>query len=145
MAKMGRPTKYEGEKTIELAVRACRTLGCTDKQLAEFLEIDEGTLINWKYDHPEFFKSIREAKFEYDTDNVEVALRKRAEGFTQVVQEIVDGEVREVEKYFPPDPGSIRYWTSNRRREYWKDKQDVEHTGNLTLTPVLNIGVKKDK
>lgn len=58
--KVGRPTYFK-EEYVELAYKYC-LLGATDKDLAQFFEVTETTINNWKNDHPEFFESIKKGK-----------------------------------------------------------------------------------
>jgi hypothetical protein len=53
----GRPAEFRDAFCSE-ATHLCR-LGATDKDLAEFFEVDERTINRWKHDHPEFCQSIK--------------------------------------------------------------------------------------
>ena len=48
----GRPSKFKPEY-IEQA-RKLALLGTTDREVAEFFEVDERTVYRWQHDHPEF-------------------------------------------------------------------------------------------
>lgn len=91
-------------------------MGATDEEISEILEIHKDTFYAWKNKYPEFSDAIKEGKEVADA-NVVKSLYKRANGF------------KEDDKYFPPDPTSCIFWLKNRRRNQWRDKQDVEHTG----------------
>ena len=38
----------------------------------------------------------------------------------------------EVERAIPPDTTAQIFWLKNRKREAWRDKQEVEHSGEMT-------------
>ena len=75
----GQPTKYDS-KYAEQAYKLC-LLGHTDKELADFFEVDESTINNWKNAHPEFFESIKAGKEVADAE-IAVSLYHRAKGYS---------------------------------------------------------------
>lgn len=141
---VGRPTKYEGEKTCKQAEKLC-LLGADDKKLADFFEVDPDTIAEWKNVYPEFSESVSKGKLEYDNDNVEKAVLKRALGFMRRVERVSKDGIVECLEEVPPDPVSFKFWLTNRRREYWKDKQDIEHSGNVQVAPVINFLLPEKK
>ena len=132
----GRPTKYD-ERFNDIAYQMCKQFGAADKQLAKTLSISEATLNNWKKKHPEFLESIRKGKDEYDTANVEIALRDRAIGYSHpdVHISVWKGEVivTDIVKHYPPDPLSCIFWLVNRSRGRWKhvNKTDIDIGPNV--------------
>ena len=44
--------------------------------------------------------------------------------------EIVQTQIR---KYYPPDTTAGIFWLKNRKPAEWRDKQEVEHSGNVTI------------
>ncbi|MDR8011858.1 terminase, partial [Escherichia coli] len=38
-----------------------------------------------------------------------------------------------LEKYYPPDTTAAIFWLKNRQKDKWRDKQEVEHTGEVNL------------
>ncbi len=126
----GRPTKYD-EKYAEQAYKLC-LLGATDEEMADFFEVTETTINNWKIEFPEFFESIKKGKQVAD-GNVADRLYQRALGFEHDSEEIkvADGEVVRVpvRKIYPPDPTSMIFWLKNRQPKKWRDKQEIEQTG----------------
>lgn len=156
----GRPTKYE-EKYNEQAYKLC-LLGATDKDLADFFEVEEQTINNWKHDFPQFFESIKEGKTIADMHLAE-KLKNKAEGAvinTQQafkVKETVyeQGQRIEREKIVvvdlkqeqPPDTTALIFWLKNRAGKYWRDKQEIDHTTGgekISFTPInfVNEGNK---
>ncbi len=130
----GQPTKYKAEHA-ELAYRFC-LLGAIDAQLAEMFEVKESTINNWKKRHPEFTKSIRMGKIIADAE-VANSLYKQATGYTRKIRKVfaVMGEpqIIEIEEYFPPNVTASKFWLINRDKKHWRDKQDVEHSGEVGL------------
>lgn len=110
----GRPSNYKDEYTF-LAYKYA-LLGATDKQLAEFFDVTEKTINNWKHEHVEFLHALKDGKDVADA-NVAEALYKRATGFTVA------------DKYYPPDTAAAFIWLKNRAG--WRDKQEIEHSGNI--------------
>ena len=53
----GRPSKYKPEY-VEQAQKLA-TLGATDREAAEFFDVNEATLHRWKHEHPEFCESLK--------------------------------------------------------------------------------------
>ncbi|MGC6358379.1 helix-turn-helix domain-containing protein, partial [Pasteurella multocida] len=108
-------------------------LGATDKDIANFFEVSESTLNNWKNEYPEFLESIKKGKMLADA-NVAERLYKRALGY-----EAPDVDIRVIEnkivetpliKHYPPDPTSAIFWLKNRQPEKWRDKQVIDHTNS---------------
>jgi len=132
--KGGRPTKYK-EEYNEQAEKLCK-LGATDQELADFFEVDVSTINNWKIDFPQFFESIKKGKILADS-NVAERLYQRALGFEHDSEEIkvTDGQVVRVpiRKIYPPDPTAAIFWLKNRRPKEWRDKQEIEQSGGLTI------------
>lgn len=122
----GRPTAYK-EEYAELAYKFC-LLGADDKKLAEFFEVKEQTINNWKKAHPEFFESIKRGKVIADAE-VADSLYKRATGYTHKETKVFNnqGEIvtHDVDKHYAPDPTAIAYWLNNRQRGQWAQRQDV--------------------
>jgi hypothetical protein len=142
----GRPTEYKEEYCIQVE-KLCK-LGATDKEIADFFEVTEQTINNWKTDFPEFFESIKRGKTLADA-NVADRLYQRAIGFEHDSEEIKivsDGqgmgssiERVPVRKIYPPDTAAAIFWLKNRQRNKWRDKQEVENTNfnynSKDLTP----------
>lgn len=134
----GRPTKYREEFNIQ-AEKLCK-LGATDKELAEFLDISESTLNEWKHIYPDFSESIKAGKVLADS-NVADRLYQRALGFEHDSEEIKvsDGLVIRVpiRKIYPPDSTAAIFWLKNRRPKEWRDKQEIDqkttHTGEVNI------------
>jgi hypothetical protein len=133
MAELGRPTKYKEEYDLQ-AYKLC-LLGHTDKELANFFEVDESTINNWKVDYPNFFESIKKGKEIADAD-VTDSLFKRATGYNAPDTDIkmFEGQIIKTDlvKHYPPDPTAMIFWLKNRQPKKWRDKQEVDNNVNIT-------------
>lgn len=143
-SKGGRPSAYR-EEFAEQARKLC-LLGATDKELADFFEVSEATINNWKLAHYEFLESIKRGKQIADGE-VADRLYQRAMGFVapDVDIRVIENKIVEtpLEKYYPPDTAAAIFWLKNRQKDKWREKQDVNHTsddGSMTpKAPVYNI------
>lgn len=131
MAKRGRPTKYKDE-FAEQARKLC-VLGATDADLADFFNVTEQTINNWKNDHEGFFESLKVGK-DYSDSLVVQALFKRATGYSHPEDKIFNhaGEplVVPTEKHYPPDATSCIYWLNNRQPDLWRGRREPEGDTN---------------
>jgi hypothetical protein len=134
----GRPTTYK-EEYNEQVTKLCR-LGATDKEIADFFNVNEDTIHEWKKVHPEFSESIKAGKMFADA-NVAQRLYERAMGFEHDSEEIKvvsvgnngGSEVERVQirKVYPPDSTAAIFWLKNRRPKEWRDKQEIEQTSTI--------------
>jgi DNA-binding XRE family transcriptional regulator len=128
----GRKTKYKQEYD-ELAFNYC-LLGAKDTQLAEFFNVTEQTINNWKKDHPSFFESIKKGKQDADAE-VANSLFHRAKGYSHPEVKVFNnqGEIvtHDTVKHYAPDPTSAIFWLKNRQPKLWRDKQEIENTHKI--------------
>jgi hypothetical protein len=132
---MGRPSKYQ-PAFAEQALKLCR-LGATDKELADFFQVEEQTINNWKQAHPEFLESLKQGKGLADAE-VADKLFKRATGYEHKAVKITaspDGRehLTEYVERYPPDTTAAIFWLKNRRPDVWRDKTDVNHSGTVGI------------
>lgn len=136
--KRGRPTDYRPE-FVDQARKLCR-LGATDMELADFFSCSVPTLYRWQAEHDEFRKSIKLGKDEPDT-RVERSLYQRAVGYSHPDVHISNFQgqvtITPIVKHYPPDVAAAFIWLKNRRPESWRDKQEIEHTGQADLAEIL--------
>lgn len=112
--------------------------GWTDVEVADFLEITEKTITNWKKKYLEFFNKVYDWKDQADR-RVERALYERAIGYSHTEQKLMNvsqgsgnGSVVERHdtiKHYPPDTSACEFWLKNRRGKYWKEKQEIVLSG----------------
>lgn len=139
---MGRPTKYK-EEYAEQAYKLC-LLGATDADLADFFDVEESTINNWKHDYPQFLESIKKGKVEADAVIAE-KLFHRAKGYEHPEDKIFNDNgkplVVPTVKHYPPDTTAAIFWLKNRQSAKWRDKQDIEQTGDMNI----NINIRGSK
>lgn len=149
----GRPTEYKSEYCVQVE-KLCK-LGATDKEIADFFEVDESTVNRWKLEYPEFCESIKKGKIIADAE-VAHSLHKRAIGYQydEVTYEKIgpgDDKVevgeqgmetvkqdqykkKVVTKEVPPDVAAQNIWLKNRRgrvdkgAQRWADKVETGFT-----------------
>lgn len=136
----GRPTDFKPEYA-EQAAKLCG-LGATDYELADFFKVDTRTIYRWKNQHEEFCQAVKVGKDMAD-DRVERALYNRAVGYSFESEKVFQFQgviVRaDTVEHVPPDAGAAFNWLKNRRKDDWRDKQDVEHSGAVSLVPTINL------
>jgi hypothetical protein len=107
-------------------------LGATDKKLADFFEVEESTINEWKLVHADFAESITRGKEAADAE-IAQALFHRAKGYShpEVDIKVVASEIVQTPlvKHYPPDTAAASLWLRNRQPKLWRDKQDLEHSG----------------
>lgn len=122
----GRPTKYKSGYNQQ-AEKLCK-LGATDKELANFFEVNEDTINQWKKTHPEFSESLKKGKQIADAE-VADKLFKRATGYEHpdIDIKVINNKIvkTKLTKHYPPDTVAGIFWLKNRQKGKWRDKQDI--------------------
>jgi hypothetical protein len=138
----GRPTKYKPEY-VDQVEKLCK-LGATDKEIADFFDVTESTLNEWKKAYQEFSVSLKAGKLIADAMVAE-KLFQRATGFThpEIDIKMYEGKIIKtpIIKQYPPDSTAAIFWLKNRKPEQWRDKQEIHHT--LPEKQVMEIGGQK--
>ena len=123
--------------------------GLTDEQIAKNMGISRSTLNEWKKKFPDISDTLKKGKEVVDVE-VENALLKRALGYstTEVTRErALNPETGKVElvvtkavtKEVPPDTTAQIFWLKNRRPDLWRDKQNVELSGEVASNPFAGL------
>ena len=137
---MARPTDYRQEYA-EQARKLC-LLGFTDKQLADFFDVNESTITRWKQKYPEFRTSIKSGKVVADAQVVE-SLFKKAMGMEVTEVEVRGNDEnkikRVIKKYIPPDTTAQIFWLKNRQPELWREKSTVANEVKIETSPISSI------
>lgn len=155
-----------------ILVEAWARNGLTDEQIAKNLGISKDTFYKYKKEHADFSDSLKRGKEVVDIE-VENALLKRALGYKykevtkeKVLQKDSSGRplvdmhgmpvyklevTKEITKEVSPDTTAQIFWLKNRKPEVWRDKQQIEHSGNinnpyegLTKEQLLKIASEED-
>ena len=153
--KGGRRGKYVDWITPEglIKLQGWSRDGLSDEQLAEKMGIHVSTLYDWKNDHSEIAEALREGK-EIPDRKVENALYQRC--FDHTVKIAKTFKVKETgyddngkrwerehlengfdEVAIPADTKAQQFWLSNRKPDMWRDKKDVELSGNVDFSSVI--------
>lgn len=116
--------------------------GLIDEQIAKNLGIGIRTLYEYKEKYPQFSQSLKKGKEVVDIE-VENALLKRALGYDyteETIETLVDGseKYKTVTKHMAGDITAQIFWLKNRRPDKWKDKNIVEHEGELKTEDPFN-------
>ncbi|MBC5712343.1 transposase [Hungatella sp. L12] len=112
--------------------------GLIDEQIAENIGINPATLYDWKKKYPEISEALKKGKEVVDIE-VENALLKRALGYeyteTKTEEYMVEGvpvkRVTKTVKEVIPDTTAQIFWLKNRRPMQWRDKHDMELSGEV--------------
>ena len=127
----GRISEYK-DTFPRMAEKLCK-LGAIDKDLADFFEVSEQTINNWKQEYKEFYLALKKGKLIADA-NVAESLYKRATGYEHKEDVIFNDKgtplVVPTIKRYPPDTTAMIFWLKNRRPGEWRDKQEISHVAN---------------
>lgn len=139
----GAPTKYRKEYD-EQVYKLC-LLGMIDSELADFFEVEESTINNWKKDFPSFLESMNRGK-KIANAEVAAALYKRATGFERPdsVKIFMPANASKpvyakYTEYFPPDASAAFRFLNNREPEKWRDKREVKLEGMPEIGVLLDL------
>ena len=140
MGSLPRQSKYirDGWNEKLEVVQGWARDGLTDEQIAEKMGIHPSTLYDYKKKYPELSESLKKGKEVIDRE-VENALLKRALGYeyTEVTKE--GGIVtKEVTKEVKADTTAQIFWLKNRKPKEWRDKQEIEHSGEIEIEVSLD-------
>lgn len=144
MAK-GRPSRWDELEMDDklILVEGWAKDGDTDKTIAEKLSVSEVTLNKWKKEKPLFVEALKNGKEIIDR-HVENALLKRAMGYKydEITREpVTDPDTgkdvlavsKVITKQVAPDVTAQIFWLKNRKPKEWRDKQELEHSGNMVI------------
>lgn len=133
----GRPSDYKAE-FADRAEKLCR-LGATVTDLADFFEVSDRTIYRWQVQHEAFCQALKVGKAEAD-ERVASSLYHKAIGYTFDSEKVFQhqGEIvrAPTKEHVPPDTTAAIFWLKNRRPDEWRDKRDIEATGDLIVNIV---------
>ena len=112
--RAGRPKKLMNIDYNE--VEKLGELGLTDTEVAYMLGIDRATLYRYKKDNQQFCDSLKKGKDKADAEVVRALYNKATGG----------------------DTTAMIFWLKNRRVKDWRDKQEVQHSGDMDIN--ITIG-----
>jgi len=134
-APLGRPPVYN-DTMPERAYTLISRTGMSQEDLAVAFGVTDAAIAQWKGKHPEFFRAINQAYFDFNSGEIVKALATRAKGFTVEEEKIfcnAEGQITRARtrKYYPPDTSAIMYWLNNRRKDEWAYNSRIEVRGKL--------------
>lgn len=157
-------SKWEGVKEKLMLVEAWARDGLIDKQIAHNLGISEDTFYKYKKEHIEFSEALKRGKEVVDYE-VENALLKRALGyrykeetqemdyakneFGEQLYDAMGNPIRELKtmksvvKEVPPDVGAIAFWLKNRKPHVWRDRKNIELSGQVDTKSMTDEELEK--
>jgi transposase len=115
MATRPKVTDWTEDEVKSTLLKGWARNGLTNEQIAANMGISKVTFYEWRNKFPNFANLIKEDK-DYADTQVENALYKQA----------LDGNVT-----------AAIFWLKNRRRNNWKDKQDVEVSGEVGIVDAM--------
>jgi hypothetical protein len=130
----GRPSKFKPEFVDQATKLAA--LGATDREVAEFFDVDERTLNRWKHDHEGFCQALKVGKAAAD-ERVEQSLYRRATGYSYDAVKIFmpAGATAPVYapyvEHTPPDTTAAIFWLKNRKPDAWRDVRETKSDVNV--------------
>lgn len=140
MAKRGRKSRYETHvKPYLERIPKWRRDGLTEKQVATKLGVAYSTFRKYIKEFPALMAALKKGKAEL-IEEIEDSLYKKAQGFEceetkTYIEKNGNGrqkqKVEKIKKFFPPDTTAIIFALTNLRKEKWKHKQQIEHTGKM--------------
>lgn len=156
---MGRKTRYSDDFPLRALDYARQ--GMIDTEIAASLGISRTAFYEYQSKYPDFAEAIKKGKIPVDVE-VENALLKRAMGreYEETTVEYkpgkqVEGEdkppanvptlIRKTKKQVIPDTTAQIFWLKNRRPDLWRDRHDVEVTGDLRVTVTRHITDERPK
>ena len=112
-------------------------MGKTNPEIAEAIGVNTDTLDQWRKQFPEFSDAIKKNKDQADSVIV-ASLYERAKGYEyteiSVKEDPEKGAVTTTTtKQVAPDVTAQIFWLKNRQPKDWRDKHDIEHTGNIAM------------
>lgn len=134
-------TKWESVKEKLSLIEAWARDGLTDEQIANNLGIAYSTFRDYRDKHSALSAALKKGKEVVDYE-VENALLKRAMGYEYeektyetkydtVQEKYVEILTKRVTKQVAPDTTAQIFWLKNRKPTVWRDKQEIEHNGNI--------------
>lgn len=107
------------------------------KEIADKMGINESTLYDWMKKYPEISKAVKRTALVVNAE-IENSLEKLCSGFWAD-----DGHGNT--KYVPPNATAIIFTLKNRMPEKYRDKHDVELSGNVSVAGAIKAARERVK
>lgn len=123
--------------------------GLTDEQIAHNLGIAYSTFRDYRDKHSALSSALKKGKEVVDLE-VESALLKRALGYTyteETTEQLPNGGIKTktTTKHIPGDTTAQIFWLKNRKPNEWRDKKNVEHSGEMNTNPLKGLTTEELK
>lgn len=109
----------------------------TTKEFCDFLNLDIIAFKHWCVKYADYEHAVMSWR-SHATNEVEVAMAKRAIGFTKttkrdVLTKLGTVETLHVETYYPPSETAGQFWLKNRKPQDWQDKKEIDVNLNANI------------
>lgn len=123
-----------------LLIEAWARDGLTDEDIYKNLDISHDSFYKYKKEHPELTEALKRGKEVIDV-MVENALLKAALGYDYTEEELnkMTGDPIELRKVAHPNTTALIFWLKNRKPKAWRDRQEIDHSGQIGVTIVDDI------
>lgn len=149
--KAGRKGKYEYWISPDglLLVEGWARDGLSKEQIAKNIGVRVETIIDWEKRFPQFSKALKKGR-EVVVRELENALIKRAKGYEveETTEELKWNQVthkqelmvtKRTTKHIAPDTGALAFALKNYAPDKWRDRKDVEISGQLDTNPFAGL------
>lgn len=136
---MARPSKYETHVQPKLMlIEAWARDGLTDADMCKNLDVGKDAFIEYKKRYPEFAEALTRGKEVIDV-MVENALLKAALGYEYEETKESENGFERTTKRAHPNTTALIFWLKNRKPKEWRDKQELEHSGEQGVRIINDI------
>lgn len=135
-----RLTKYDTHvKDRFIEIEGWARDGLIDKQIAKNLGVAYSTFRLYVKEYSALSAILKRGKEVVDRE-VENALLKSAKGYHYTEETVTNqGNVVEVKKWEKANTTAQIFWLKNRKPAEWRDKKDVEHSGDIQINKLDSI------
>jgi len=114
--------------------------GLTIEQIADNLGVAASSMYEYQKEYPELVEALKNGREVIDV-MVENALLKAALGYDYTEEELnkSTGEPVELRKVAHPNTTALIFWLKNRKPAQWRDKQEIEHSGEAGVRIINDI------
>jgi len=141
----GRPPRFT--PSMIQVVEEMTAEGKTIDEIAAHFNVDRVTIFRWAKKYDDFGKALKSGR-DMQVERVVESLFRRATGYEyeEIEQhgETISGKngqdlrkvtrFKKTKKHVPADLGSAAFLLKNLQPERFRDKHDIEHSGNMNLT-----------
>ena len=135
-----RLTKYDTHvKSRFIEIEGWARDGLIDKQIAKNLGVAYSTFRKYVKEYSALSATLKKGKEVVDRE-VENSLLKSAMGYYYEEDAVTNkGDVVKVERFEKPNTTAQIFWLKNRKPEQWRDRRDIEHSGQIKTNKLDSI------